>query len=382
MDKDKNLLIAIDGNEANVENRVGVNQFAFEVIWGMYRINKDKKRKDNFRVFLQDKPLSDLPPKTSWWQYEAFGPRLFWTRTGLVKRLFLRTPKPDVLYSPSHYGPGISPIPYVISVMDLGFLKFQNQFTKKDLFQLKSWTKQAVKKARKIIAISEFTKKDIVKNYQIEKDKVVVAYPGFKKTGSKSKKIIKKGTLTDLGIGTDYILYLGTMKPSKNIENLIKAFNVLISEKRIKNTKLVIAGKKGWLYQSIYDQVKKLRLEDKVVFTGFVTDSLAKALIKNANVFTLVSYWEGFGIPVLEAMSLGSPVVCSTAGALPEITGNAASLVNPKNYHQIADEIEKVLKNKQFRVSLIKRGKTRSKMFDWQTCSKIILNTIISSAKK
>ena len=372
------LLIAIDANEANIKNRVGVNQFAFEIIWGIYRLTKKDKQRQSFRIFLQDKPLTDLPPETSWWQYETFGPKLFWTRTGLVKRLFFRKPRPDVLFSPSHYGPGISPIPYVISIMDLGFLKFKNQFTAKDLYQLKSWTKQSVKKSKKIIAISKFTKKDIIANYQVEKDKVIVAHPGFTKTNSKVTSHMEK----KLDIKSDYILYLGTMKPSKNIEGLIRAFNILVSEKRIKDSKLVIAGKKGWLYQSIYNLVGELGLEKEIIFTGFVPDSETNNLIKNAKAFVMVSFWEGFGIPVLEAMNLGVPVVCSNTGSLPEIAENSAILVNPKNISQIAHEIEKVLKNKRLRTSLIKRGRARAKMFDWQNCSKIILDTVIGVANK
>ncbi len=377
----KTLLIAIDANEANIQNRVGVNQFAFEVVWGIYKLNKIEKQKHNFRIFLKDRPLADLPTETSWWQYETFGPKLFWTRTGLVKRLFFRKPKPDVLFSPSHYGPGISPIPYVISIMDLGFLKFKNQFTSKDLYQLKSWTKQSVKKSKKIIAISKFTKKDIIANYQVEKDKVIVAHPGFTKTKA-STEILSNSAKNILDIKSDYLLYLGTMKPSKNIEGLIKAYNILFSENKIKNTKLVIAGKKGWLYQSIYNLVKELDLEKHVIFTGFVSDSEAEKLIKNAKAFVMVSFWEGFGIPVLEAMSLGVPVICSNAGSLPEITNKTAILVDPKNHKQIAQEIERILNDKQLRTALIKKGKARAKVFDWQNCSKIILDTVISVANK
>jgi len=380
MDKNKKtLLIAIDANEANIQNRVGVNQFAFEVIWGIYRLNKNEKKKQNFRILLKEEPLKDLPPETSWWQYETFGPKLFWTRTGLVKRLFLGKPKLDVLFSPSHYGPGISPIPYVISVMDLGFLKFQKQFTKKDLYQLKNWTKQSIKRAKKVIAISEFTKKDIVNNYQINQDKIVVAYPGFTKTIT-TKPL--SSTTNKYNIKSDYLLYLGTMKPSKNIEGLIKAYSILLSENKIKNIKLVIAGKKGWLYQSIYNLVKELDLEKQVIFTGFIPDNEAKYLIKNAKAFVMVSFWEGFGIPVLEAMSLGVPVICSNAGSLPEITDKAAILVDPKNPNQIAQQIEKVLKNNRLKTILIKRGKSRARMFDWQNCSKIILDTVINVASR
>ena len=183
------MLIAIDGNEANVKNRVGSNRFAFEVIWGIYREVKSEKLK--FLVFLENEPLSDLPPETDWWKYEVFGPRKFWTWTGLVKRLYFGRPKPDVLFSPSHYGPGFSPIPFVVSIMDLGFLRWPEQFTKKDFYQLKYWTKWSVKRAKKVIAISNFTRRDIIKTYGVNPEKIVVAYPGYKKNQKPTRRQLR-----------------------------------------------------------------------------------------------------------------------------------------------------------------------------------------------
>ncbi len=363
------MIIAIDGNEANVEKRVGVNRFAFEVLWGIYT-TAGKSLK--FLIFLSEKPKRDLPPETDWWQYEVFGPKRFWTWTGLVKRLYLGKPKPDVLFSPSHYGPAFSPIPFVISIMDLGFLQQAQQFTKKDFYQLKHWTKRSVKKASKIISISEFTKKDIVKTYGIDSEKVIVAHPGYKRHQALNAKHQTPN------IPSDYILFLGTLKPSKNIEGLIKAFKILNTKYSILNTNLVIAGKKGWLYQSIFEKVKKLGLRDRVIFTGFVSDEEKEVLIKRAKAFIMPSFWEGFGIPILEAMAAGTPVVCSDRGALPEVVGDAAILVNPENPEDIANGIYKVLNDESIHRNLVKKGKERIKLFSWGKCSKIILTTLIN----
>ncbi len=379
------MIIAIDGNEANVKNRVGVNQFAFEILWAIYQnycrcpISNFKK----FLIFFKEKPFSDLPPETKWWRYEVFGPKQFWTWTGLVKRLFLRKPKPDILFTPSHYGPAFSPIPFVISIMDLGFLRWPQQFTKKDFYQLKFWTKWSVKKATKIIAISKFTKKDLIKTYKINPQKVVVAYPGWKKI--KSQKFKDKNYQSKLKfiknkyqIKGDYILCLGTLKPSKNIEGLIDAYSILVSRNKILDSKLVIAGKKGWLYKDIFRKVKKSNLERNVIFTGFVPDEEVPILLKGAKVFVLPSFWEGAGIPALEAMAAGVPVVCSNQGALPEIANNAAVMINPYSPKNIAQGIKKALNNKDLRRKLIKMGKKRAKMFSWNKCSKIILETLIN----
>jgi len=376
--------MAIDGNEANIENRVGVNQFAFEVLWGIYKLKaKNKKLGINkFLVFLSETPQADLPPETKWWQYEVFGPKKFWTWTGLVKRLYFGKPKPDILLSLSHYGPGFSPIPFVISIMDLGFLRFPEQFTKKDFFQLKYWTQWSVKKAKKIIAISKFTKEDIVKTYNVKSEKIVVAPLGFQKIKSgklKAKDLSEKlkAIKEKYGVDGNYILYLGTLKPSKNVKSLVDAYHVLCSKFNVQGYKLVIAGKKGWLYQSIFEKTKQLGLENKIIFTGFVPDEEVPILMKGARLFVMPSFWEGFGIPVLEAMDAGVPVVCSNAGSLPEVAGEAALLVNPYNSKDIAERIKKILTNQKLRQKLIESGKERIKMFSWEKCSKIILKTLL-----
>ncbi len=374
------MLIAIDGNEANVTRRVGVNQFAYHSLLGIYKTILERKIREEirFRIFLADKPVDDLPAENDWWQYEVFGPKKLWTWTGLVKRLYTGKPRPDIIYSPSHYGPLFSPIPNVISIMDLGFLHWPEQFTKKDFIQLKYWTKQSVKNAEKIITISEFSKKDIVDTYEISPEKVVVAYPGFRKLQSSNVQISKNNLIKKYNINSQYILYLGTLKPSKNIDGLIKSYDLLVKNYELTNIKLVIAGKKGWMYDDLFDLVKQLNLEDKVIFTGFVDDREVRPLMEEAEVFVMPSFWEGFGIPALEAMAAGTPVVCSNRGALPEVVGNSALLVNPEDNQDIAKKISQVLKDEKLRQSLIQSGKEQIKNYSWKNCSQKILNTLIN----
>lgn len=356
------MIIAIDGNEANVPQRVGVNRFAYEVVCGLYRL---RSQENKFLIFLKDSPKDDLPKEDKNWQYEVFGPKPFWTSFALSKRLYLNSPKPDIIFSPSHYGPLFSPIPSVISIMDLGFLHWPNQFTKKDFFQLKYMTRLSIKRAKKIIAISEFTKQDIVNTYGIKPEKIVVAYPGVNQT--KNKKLKAKNKYGK------YILFLGTLKPSKNINGLIEAFKLLDE----KDLKLIITGKKGWLYQQIFEKVKELDLEEKVIFTGFVSDQEAEKLLKNAEVFVLPSFWEGFGIPAVEAMAVGIPVVASNAGSLPEILGNAAVIVDPNKPEDIAAGIKKAINDAKLRKQLVAAGRERALVFNWQNCCKIIYETLI-----
>jgi glycosyltransferase involved in cell wall biosynthesis len=370
------MKIAIDGNEANIAKRVGVNQFAFEVIWGIYNlVDQGKYKKHNFEIFLHNQPQTDLPPECEWWKYKVFGPNKLWTLTGLPIRLFREKNNIDVLYSPSHYGPAFSPIPFVCSIMDLGFLKWPEQFTKKDFYQLKYWTKWSIKRAKKLIAISEFTKKDIVKKYFVNPSKVIVAYPGYKKSNIISNENVSIDAIKKkYGVKKPYILYLGTLKPSKNIEGLINAYSHLPAIKEKYN--LVIVGKKGWLFESIFSLVKKLNLEKKIIFTDFIPDEETGVLMKEASVFVMPSFWEGFGIPVLEAMEAGTPLVCSNQGSLPEIVKGSGLLVDPYKPKDIAKGLEKILNNKKLRDDLVKKGRNRAKDFSWERCSRIILDTL------
>jgi glycosyltransferase involved in cell wall biosynthesis len=366
------MLIAIDGNEANIKQRVGVNEFAYQTISHIHAVKDEEKYQQlEFMVFLSSDPLKTLPEEDENWQYEVFGPTTFWTWTGLVKRLFLGKPRPDVLFSPSHYGPGLSPIPFVSSIMDLGFLRWQDQFTKKDFLQLKYWTKWSAKRAAKIITISEFTKQDIVDQYNIKKEKIEVIYPGISRQTTRQQK-------NEPG---KYFLYLGTLKPSKNITRLIKAFKKVHAD--YPDYKLIIAGKKGWLYKQIFYLVEDLDLQEAVLFPGFVSEAEKNKLLANAEAYVLPSLWEGFGIPVLEAMRAGTPVICTKIASLPEVGKDAPIYINnPENTEEIDLAMRKVLKlTKQERKELISKGYKRVKKFKWQDSARKILEVLINEAE-
>lgn len=168
------MIIGIDGNEANISNRVGVGQFAFQVLKHLHSIDNTNQ----YIIYLKDKPLSDLPPEKSNWQYCFFGPKKLWTKIALPFHLLFQKNKLDVFFSPSHYSPMFCPCPTVPTIHDLGYLKFPAQFTQKDLFQLTNWTKSSIFKASHIATVSEFTKNEIHHIYHIPKSKISVCYNG------------------------------------------------------------------------------------------------------------------------------------------------------------------------------------------------------------
>lgn len=361
------MLIGIDGNEANTANRVGIGQFAFGVISALEKIDQ----KNSYLIYLKTKPADDFPKERPGWRYLIFGPKKYWTQFALPVKLFTQKTKPDIFFSPSHYGPRFSPVPTVISLMDLWHHRHPEQFNKKDLYQLKNWEKYSVKNAKHIITISEFSKKEILDIYKIPANRVTVAYPGYTKYKTENIKNKHK-------ISGDYFLYLGTLQPKKNIEGLIKAFGLLNSE-----VQLVIAGKKGWQYEKMFELVKELKLEDKVIFTGFVDEEDKPYLIAGATAFVFPSFYEGFGIPVLESMNLGVPVITSNRASLPEVGGKAAIYCDPDNIESITGAMKKVLElNEEEKNEIINLGYKQAEKFSWEKCAGRILTVLEKNAKK
>jgi len=367
--------IALIGYEANIKNRVGSNQYAFEVMRELYGLD----RENTYTVYLPTSPLADMPPEKEGWRYEIVGPGKLWNLLGLSLALWQNRKKIDLVFSPGHYAPVFSPRPLVMAIMDLGYLRFPDQFTKPIFWKLNLWTLFSIRKADHILAISEFTRQDIIKTYKIDPEKVTTTRLGYKlrKSSSKNFSVEIKNLKQKYQIQGDYLLYLGTLKPSKNVEGLVEAFGLLVDKR--KGLKLVIAGRKGWLYESISRKVKELGLQEQVVFTGFVSDEEASTLMRGAAVFVLPSFWEGFGIPALEAMSLGTPVVASNVASLPEVVGEAGILIDPNSCQSIAEGIEKALKEKD---KFSKIGLDRVRKFSWQKCAKETLAVFSKIASK
>jgi len=364
------MIIGIDGNETNIKEKVGIGQYAYQVLLHLYKIKNEQVK---FLIYLKNPPGKDLPKETAWWKYEVFGPKKLWTQFALPFHLFTTSKKPNIIFSPSHYAPRFSPCPTVISIMDLSFIRYPELFLKKDLHQLRSWTTYSAKKAVKIFTISEFSKKEIAKYYQLPEDKVIVTYPGYDEKKYQASNIESQKHVSRIknkyNIFGDYILFVGTLQPRKNIVRLIEAFNILIKEYDRQTLQLVLVGKKGWLYNDIFTTIKKLGLEKRVIFADFVANDDLPYLYYGARCFVLPSLYEGFGIPALEAMACGCPTVVSNVSSLPEVVGDAGILVDPQNVKDIAEGIYNAGFNELKRRELIKKGLSRAKLFSWEKCA-------------
>ena len=362
------IRIGVDGNEANVEKKVGVSVYALNVLKYFSQVAGEEV---SFIVYLKSPPFLDLPEENEFFKYKVVSGKFLWSQIYLPLELYLNK-KTDVYFSPAHYLPRFCPVPQVVTIHDLAYLYFPDDFTKKDLWQLKNWTKFSIKNAKQIIAVSKTTKKDIVKNYEINENKISVIYNGYEKQ-------IKKPALSEVEGLKKYILFVGTIQPRKNLEVLVDAFSKF-SQTNI-DFKLVIVGKKGWLFDSIFEKVRVMKLEDKIIFTGHVIDEELIWYYKNAFCLTLPSLYEGFGIPVLEAMSYDCPTIISMTSSLPEIGGDASLYFDPKNSDDLLEKLQSLQANKKLRKELITKGRQRIKEFSWEKCGKETLDVIIVSVR-
>ncbi len=379
------MIIGIDGNEANVEQRVGISEYAYELLsqFKKYRVSSpsvlSSGSKDiEYQVYLKDEPRKDLPKESEYWKYRVITPKKLWTQVRLTLDLYLHRPKPDVFFTPTHYAPRFSPVPTVISIMDLSFLFYPELFKKNDLYQLKNWTNYSARNAKRILTISKFSKDAIMKEYGLPDERVVVTYPGLKETFRMSSQVITMNRIkSKYGISDKYILFVGTLQPRKNITRLIEAYSLV----KPADTDLVVIGKKGWLYEEILDAPKKYGVEQSVKFLDFVPDHDLPSFYQHAVCFVLPSLYEGFGLPVLEAMRYHCPVIISNTSSLPEVGGDAALYVKPDDVSDIAEKIQKVLESEKLRKEMVEKGKKQAARFSWERAAKETLQVLTDVAQ-
>lgn len=365
--------IWIDGSEANVRQRLGSGMVAYELIKNIEKLDK----KNRITVLLPGEPLEDLPKEREGFKYKNIRIKRLKNILGIPFEHFFEKEKPDVYFSPSHYTPRFIKTKVVATIFDLSYLHFPQMFTKQDLYKLTKWTEYTIKNSDHLITISNFSKKDLIKNYKVKKNTVSVAYPGYDEQIYKVIKNSEKiaGLKNKYGI-ENYIIYIGTIQPRKNIAKLIEAFT------KIDDLKLVIVGKtegegkSGWMYEEILDLPKKLGIEDKVIFTGYVEKEELVYLLNGAGGFVLPSLWEGFGIPVVEAMACGVPVIVSNISSLPEIVGDAGLLVDPNSVDQIEQAIRLLTTDKKIYDKFSRKGLEKVKRYSWKKMTKEVLKVL------
>ncbi len=289
-----------------------------------------------------------------------------WHRLRLPLYVEALTGPLDLYHSTDFTLPPVRRARTLLQVHDLSFLRTP-QYAEPSLQRyLQQVVPRSVRRADLVLADSQHTKKDIVALLGIPSERVMVILGG---TESRFQRVTDEARLEQVrqryGLSHPFILGLGTLEPRKNLAGLISAYGILRARQAIPH-ELVIGGRKGWLYQGIFDRVAELGLEQQVRFLGFVADEDLPALYTLADVFAFPSFYEGFGIPILEAMACGTPVVASNASSLPEVVGEAGLMVSPEDTEALAQALGQALQDTPLRRTLISRGYEQARRFTWE----------------
>jgi glycosyltransferase involved in cell wall biosynthesis len=305
-------------------------------------------------------------------QFKNFSVRLLPPPTPLVRvpvflayELFRRPV--DVLHV-QYTAPPFCRVPVVVTIHDLAFEHLPETFTRRGSFQLKLTVRRTAKKAARIATVSEYSRQDLLRTYHLPPEKVTVTYNGIEphftpqpKSPGESGEIRQR-----FGIARDFLLAVGSLQPRKNLVRLIRAYAKLRNENENFTRQLVIVGRKLWLADEIFAEVKKQQWADDVILTGYVADEDLPALYRSASAFVYPSLFEGFGLPPLEAMACGAPVVTSDTSSLPEVAGDAALLIDPRDEQSLVNALIEVVNNEPLRARLREKGIAQAGKFTWR----------------
>lgn len=386
------MIIGIDASRANAGHRTGTEWYSYHIIQGLAALDRENR----YLLYTPEPFQEDLARLP-----ENFSSRVLshplgflWTQLRLSFEMAIRPP--DVLFVPAHTVPLVTPPRTVVTIHDLGFEHFPELYGRDPIgptqFPLTLFTSLAIRivtgyrygnseldyhrwslrfaagHAAKIIAVSEYTKQDIVERLNVPSDNVVVIPHGVdhERYHPHVDRAAIESARARHGLSTPYLLFIGRLERKKNVARLIRAFSMLTRARDVPhNLRLVLVGEKGVGFPEILKTIREERVGQFVTITGWQGDD-ARLLLAGATCFMFPSLFEGFGLPVLEAMAMGVPVVCSNTTALPEVAGDATLLVDPGSTESIAQGIHRVLEDEALRRELVAKGLARAKNYTWE----------------
>jgi glycosyltransferase involved in cell wall biosynthesis len=282
--------------------------------------------------------------------------------------------RPDIVHGTDHF---VYPNPKsrnIMTIHDLTFVKYPDYvptIVKTYLDRIKN----CLKFTDAIITFSENTKRDLVELLKIDPDKIYITYQASRY----HKDYLTDQQIADLKISISYdfnkpyFLFVSTLEPRKNVIGLIDAFNYLKQHYKIEH-QLVLIGQTGWKYQPILEAINQSPYRAEIHHLNYLTDDLVALFYSQAEAFIYPSFYEGFGLPVLEAMTLGAPVITSNTSSLPEVTGDSALLINPNHSMELADAMLNLIRDRVLRDNLIVKGKEQASKFSWEKTAQVTLN--------
>lgn len=374
------MIIGLDASRAARSRPTGTETYALELILALSRLAGPNLR---LRLYTPHPPRHDRWPESAYVETRVIPwPRL-WTHLRLAAEL--RRRPPDVLFVPAHVLPLSCPVPAAVTVHDLGYLAYPQAHRRFDRFYLDWSTRRHARLAGHLIADSEATRQSLIDAYQADPRRVTVVWLGrderLRRVDSPARV---RAAREKYGLPPKYVLALGTLQPRKNLVRLLEAFHRLEAERPspVAGVALVIAGGRGWLYDELFARVQALGLAGRVLFPGYIDEEEKAALLSGALVYAFPSLYEGFGLPLLEAMACGAPILTSNVSSLPEIAGEAALLVDPLDTGAIAAGLRRLLTEADLRQNLAARGYERLACFSWDRAAGQVLEILARLAEE
>jgi glycosyltransferase involved in cell wall biosynthesis len=351
------MIIGIDGSRAFLKQRTGIEEYSYQVI--KHLVNDLSKHE--IILYLRKNQTVDFYLPENWkikiirWPY-------LWTQIGLsLEMLFSPV---EVLFVPAHTVPFFHPRNTIVVIHGLEYEFCPRAYSFWARLYMRWSIKNSCRWAKTIIAVSNNTKIDLEKLYGVPAEKIKVVYEGYDNQVQISSAAAGKAQSEN----TKYLLFIGRLEERKNIVGVIKAFEILKEQYKIPH-KLVLAGNFGYGKDKIVAEIRNNNYAKDINLPGYITDEEKWEYLKNADVFLFPTFYEGFGIPILEAQSVGAPVVAGNNSSSKEIAENSAILVDPNNVEQIADAAHKLISDKVLRDDIIKKGYENVKQFSWEKCA-------------
>ncbi|MFN0072821.1 MAG: glycosyltransferase family 4 protein [Chloroflexota bacterium] len=300
---------------------------------------------------------------------------ILWHRANLPIPINIFTGAVDLIHSPDFVLPPLRHTPSILTVHDLAFLLFPECAHESLREYLLRVVPRSARRASFIVADSENTANDVICLLGIPPDRVAVVPGGVDPRFRPVEEPARLAAMRQqLGVGTSpYVLFVGVIEPRKNLQGLIQAFELVKQRQKLPH-KLVVVGRRGWLADGIFETFEQSPVRDEIIFPGFIADADLPTLYSAAATLVMPSFYEGFGLPLLEAMACGTPVVSSNAASLPEVVGNAAPQVDPNDIEALAEALTRVLMDEELRALNRVRGLERAARFTWEAAAVKLLN--------
>lgn len=360
------MKIGIDGSRAFIKKRTGIEEYSYQVIKHLI----PWLEKDEVVLYVKKSQSVDFDLPKNWKIKKLWFPR-FWTQLRLSLEMILHPV--DELFIPAHTVPFLHPAKTTVVIHGLEYEIYPKAYSLLERVYMRFVIKNSCKWASKVVCVSENTKRDVMRLYGTAENKIRVIYEGYsgKVDGAESMNIFGYAKKESCEANKPYVLFVGRIEERKNVKGIVEAFDIL-KEKYGVNHKLLLVGKPGYGYESIKKRIGNSKFNKDILEMGYVSDDEKWEILKCAEAFIFPTFYEGFGLPILEAQNALVPVVTSRVSSIPEIADDAVMYADPTDHQSIAENVHVLLSNKIAKDDMVRRGYDNVKRFSWAECARDI----------